>query len=658
MPPRSTPRGCPDWATPMAADRQPPLQPTPARGERAVDALAVGAAFGLLAGLGEGAGLLAIQSARRSQWPITFSCGSEVLWVAPLLDLLLFAALALLGFLLCRLVRIAAPTRFVAAGAGLLLAFDWARLSGAMGRSLAAALAGAAGLLLLAVAWRRAATVATAARRSLPVLLLLALVAAGLDGWRRREPAPAVAAPSGAPDVLVVILDTVRADRLSCYGAERPTTPRIDALAAEGLRFTACFSTSSWTLPAHASLLTGRFPWEHGAHLAPLDDCWPVLPEAFRAAGWRTGAVSANLCFFHTGFGFGRGFDRFDDFGWSWPSRFAGTLAGREVLTRLDADSSASFLRKPAAAVVDRHLAWIDAAPERPAFAVLNFFDAHDPYQPPAATAGRFVGDGIAPAPMPSPAAGESRPWSDATLADELRRYDECLLAIDQQVGRLCDELERRGRLDRTWLVITSDHGESFGERGARLHRGSLHRDQLHVPLIVRAPGGAARGYTVATPVSLQALAATLVELAGVAGASFPGPSLGPLLRALASEDTGGAVDAATAALAEAAVLAELARHPWPEYRRRPCHDGAMRSLVRGRWHYLHHATRGHELYDWIADPREERDLAEAMPDVVATLDAELRRLLEEQLPHPATLDESDFSARPELAGIGYAGGG
>jgi len=83
-----------------------------------------------------------------------------------------------------------------------------------------------------------------------------------------------------------------------------------------------------------------------------------------------------------------------------------------------------------------------------------------------------------------------------------------------------------------------------------------------------------------------------------------------------------------------------------------------MRSLVRGRWHYLHHATRGHELYDWIADPREERDLAEAMPDVVATLDAELRRLLEEQLPHPATLDESDFSARPELAGIGYAGGG
>jgi arylsulfatase A-like enzyme len=621
--------------------------------ERAIDALAIGGAFGLLAGLGEGVGLLALQAARRSRWPITFSCGSEVLWVAPLLDLALFSALAWSGFLLLAAVRIEARARFVAGGAAALLVYDWARLSAAIGRPAAAGLAVAGGLAVLAAGWRRGGQVIRIARRSLLPIATIALLVAGGDALRRRETASRRAAPAEAQDVLVVILDTVRADRLSCYGASRATTPRIDAIAAEGARFTACFSTSSWTLPAHASLLTGRYPWEHGAHLEPLDDRWPLLSEAFRDAGWRTGAVSANLCFFHTGFGFGRGFERFDDFGWSWSARFAGTLVGRELLSKLDADSSATFLRKPASAIVDRHLDWLDQAPGRAAFSVLNFFDAHDPYEPPAATAGRFEGDRVAPDPMPPAPDGASRPWSDATLADELRRYDECLLAIDQQVGRLVDELAKRGRLDRTWLCITSDHGESFGERGARLHRGSLHKEQVHVPLIVRAPDRALARTTVDTPVSLQSLAATLAELARLPGASFPGPSLAPLLTA-AEEERG----EAAAALADLPLLAELARHPWPEYRRRPCYDGAIRSLLRGRWHYLHHATRGAELYDWLEDPREERDLADSQPDLVATLESELRRLLADQLAHEASLDDSDQSARPELGGVGYVGGG
>ena len=622
-------------------------------GERWRDVASVAFVGGIVCGFGEAIGLLAAQAARRSRWPITFSCGSDVVWGAPLLDALLFVAIALLGGGLLAMVRVRGRLRFIVAGVAALLAFDWARLTGEVGRPLSAAIALGVGVTALLLASQRGAVPAISAvsRRVLPWLAgLVVLVAAG-ERWRERsEPSSARAAPAAAPDVLVLILDTVRADHLSCYAAQRPTppratTPRIDALAAQGTRFEACFSTSSWTLPAHATMVTGRFAWEHGAHLGPLDEHWPLLPEAFRAAGWRTGAFSANLCFFHRGFGFGRGFDRFDDFGWSWSSRFAGTLFGRELLSKLGNDASNDFLRKPASVIVDRHLDWIDDAPAgRPCFAMLNFFDAHDPYSPPPETAGRFAGDGVAPGPMPPPVEGESRPWDDALLAEEMRLYDECLLAIDAQVGRLVDGLAARGRLDRTLLVIVSDHGESFGERGARLHRGSLHREQVHVPLIFRAPARVAAGATIATPVSLQSLAATLHELAGLEGAAFPGPSLVPLLR---GDD-------------EAAphVIGELARHPWPEYRRRPCFDGATRSLVRGRWHWIWHATCGVELYDWIADPREEHDLADQNEDLVSGFEQELRAALDDLTAHPDSLDATDLSSRPELAGIGYAAGG
>ncbi len=619
-------------------------------GERAFDSWRVGTTVGLLAGMGEAAGLLAAQAARRSQWPITYSCGREILWVAPLVDGLLFGLVAWLLHLLLRLVRVRERVVPCAAAAIALLAWDWCRLTHEWSRLIATGVALAVGAAAFALLRRRGERLVRAARLMLPLLIAVGLLLMGVVEWggARSRHAPKSPPPSAPRDVVLVVLDTVRADHLSAYGYLRPTTPWLERLVAEATRFDACFSTSSWTLPAHASLLTGRLPFEHGALLGPLDGSLPLLPESFAEHGYRTGAFSANLCFFHTGFGFGRGFEVFSDFGWSWTARLAATLAGRETLERMGTRTRNHLLRKPAAAVVDACLDWIDGDPQRPFFAMLNLFDAHDPYEPPPSTRGRFRGDGVAPAPMPPLAAGEDRPWNDAQIAEEARRYDECVLAMDLELSRLAEELARRGRLERAVIVVTSDHGESFGERGARLHRGSLHRETLHVPLVVRAPGVVEAGAVVSTPVSLASVTTTLLDLAGLPSAAFPEASLTPWLRG------GEAGDPDSLPL----VVGELARHPWPEYRRRPCYDGAMRSLVRGRWHYVGHERRAAQLFDWIADPREENDLAVAQPDVVAAFETALREAFAGMTPHPNAIDARDLSANPELAGIGYAGGG
>ncbi len=664
------------------------------------DALTVALALGLACGLGEGAGLWFAQQARRTQWAVTFSCGSEVLWVAPLVDGGLFVALgavALATLRACR--RRPAAGAWVAVGVAL-LTYDWMRITNERSRGVAlggaVVLGLAAGVVAhgrtpvvghggIAVTERsRAAAMGRLATIASTVLLAATALVAGvveLGGrWRERHAtAGAPAPPAAARDVVIVVLDTVRSDHLSAYGYPRATSPKLAALATEGARFDACFSTSSWTLPAHASLLSGRLCAEHGANLGALDATWPLLPEALAAHGWRTGVFSGNLCYFHTGYGFGRGFHHFDDFGWCWSSRLGAALVGRELLDLVGPLTRSGWLRKPARAVADAFLEWVDRDPERPLFAVLNWFDAHDPYAPPPSTAGRFAGDGLDPPPMtpmttptplasmpPSPAmpvvasvrADDPPNWSDAELARDVQHYDECLLALDGELAHLCDELARRGRLDRTILVVVGDHGESFGERGARRHRGSLHREQMQVPLVIRAPGLVAPATRIDVVTSIASLPATLLDLAGLSESGFPGPSLVPLLRADGSRggelsgDAKGDED-----LGGAAAIAELARHPWPEYRRRPCYTGALRSLVRDRWHYVWHEKTGAELFDWRADPREEHDLAAARPEIVAALANLLQDELATRVLHPDSIDREGLESRPELAGIGYASG-
>jgi arylsulfatase A-like enzyme len=295
------------------------------------------------------------------------------------------------------------------------------------------------------------------------------------------------------------------------------------------------------------------------------------------------------------------------------------TLAGRELFGLSDparANDDAR-LRRPAADVNRAFLAWLERTPGRPFFAFLNYFDAHAPYRPPAATRGRF--------------------GSGAAEPGDVDRYDECIAECDARLGELVDEIARRQMLDDTVLVVLSDHGESFGENGAHFHRGSLQREQTQVAFVVRAPGRVAPAGVVENVTSLASLPARLLDLANAGDA-------GPFPRADDSE--------------EATALLELARHPWPEYRDKPCYSGSLRAIIRGRWHLVRHATLGITLFDRVADPREEHDVHLEQPALAGALARELDETLARLPAHDDPFaDDPALAERGDLAGLGYVGG-
>lgn len=292
------------------------------------------------------------------------------------------------------------------------------------------------------------------------------------------------ASAAARPDVLLVTLDTVRTDALFARGSAS-TTPNLDALAARGVRFASAWAPAPLTLPAHASLLTGRDPGEHGVRdngLAPLAPGIPTLAEAFARAGYRTAAVVGSRILDRR-FGLARGFAAYDD--------------------RMTAERTGEFgyPERDAAAVVAAARAWLagaGAGDGAPRFLWVHFYDPHAPY---------------APAGLPAD-------------APERARYDGEIAAVDRATGELLAALPGRER----WLVaFAGDHGEAFGEHGEREHGLLLYRPTLEVPLAIAGPG-VAGGRVIATPVATRRLAATLLDLAGVHDRSIPGPPL-PLAR-------------------------------------------------------------------------------------------------------------------------------
>ena len=604
--------------------------------------------FGLLFGLLEGALLFDHQAHGRSRWPIAVGVSPAIPWHAAAVDGVLAVAIALVvAALAAALPKLRRP-----AGALLLslllggAAFLLARINNQISHAMAAAIAAGIALPYAFLVWKRSERiVAELARLAIPTLIALALIAIAIElapRWRdARARASLPTPPAAAKSVLVVVWDTVRPDHLSCYGSTHPTSPRLDAIAAEGARFDAAFATSSWTLPSHASMLTGRLPREHGAGFEPLDAAWPTLAEEFGARGWRTGAFSGNLCYFTRRNGLGRGFSTFDDVDFSVASRLLRTLAGRELFGLGDPAraNGEERLRRGAADVNRAFLEWLDRAPGRPFFAFLNYFDAHAPYRPPPATLGRFGGK-----------PGATNEAAADALARDAALYDECILACDQGFGAMVDELARRQLLDETVVVVLSDHGESFGEGGVRYHRGSLQREQTQVAWIVRAPGRVAPKSVVASVASLVALPATLLELANAGDAGpFPAASLVP--RFVEGSSPAGDAD-------EGEAIAELARHPFPEYRDKPCYGGSLRSIVKGRWHLVSHSALGLTLFDRIADPREEHDLHAEKPAIAGALARELDAALARVSAHDDPFaDDPGLAERRDLAGLGYVGG-
>lgn len=373
------------------------------------------------------------------------------------------------------------------------------------------------------VGWKRAT-------RTVGTALALGFACVGAIGGllrvaQERRLLAALPPSSGKPNVLLVIWDTARAQDMSLYGYERKTTPFLDSLARHAVVFDYAYAAAPWTLPSHASILTGQYAAALTADwTSPLDRTYPTLPEALYSDGYSTGAFVANFFAASYPTGLHRGFIRYDALKFTLEEVALSTTLSqaravqaplRRILEqRWYSQAVKDFLRfdwRPldsyqvhdAKDVYDVHgefLRW-QAKTRRPFFAMLNLMEAHAGYANPSDTI--FAG-------------GKTR-------KDE---YDGSILRLDQNLKALFAELDRRGDLAHTIVIVTSDHGELFGEHGQHGHGASLYSAVLHVPLLVYAPGRLPEGVRVTRTVSLRDIARTIQLLTDSHAAPLPGASL------------------------------------------------------------------------------------------------------------------------------------
>ncbi|HEX3556339.1 MAG TPA: sulfatase-like hydrolase/transferase [Thermoanaerobaculia bacterium] len=433
--------------------------------------------------------------------------------------------------------------------------------------------------------------------RSLALVLLLTLPL----GWGCSH------VPSNAsrnPNLLLVTVDTVRADHLGCYGYRAAVTPWLDRLATEGIRFEAASSSVPLTLPSHATVLSGLLPLHHGLRnngAGALPAGTATLATLLAGSGYRTGAFVGAFVLDRR-FGLGQGFEVYDD------------EIPRDPRAGVSLESE-----RPGREVVDRALAWLkngddrrdrrDRRDDRPFFLWVHLYDAHAPYTPPPA-------------------------WS---LRHPGRPYDGEISEVDEQVGRLLAELDHRGIAGRTVVAVAADHGESLGEHGELTHGLLLYEPTLHVPLLLRAPGRLT-SRVVRTPVSLVDLAPTL---AGLLGRAFAGPGVRPRDgRDLAPDLLAGREPAAGEVYAESQYPAIFGWSPLAALRRRDLK-------------YI--AAPKPELYDLGKDPKETANLLDREPAAKGFA----ARLAEIEAgavaaPRPAA---ADAETRARLASLGYVAG-
>jgi arylsulfatase A-like enzyme len=549
----------------------------------------------------------------------------QLVWQAPLAYGVMFAALAAVLHLLGSRLRWFASPRLVAMVSTYLGVYSalqvlhvqlhpWAVIILAVGLAVQAG----------SLAARRVDSAWALVRRT-GIWLAVLIVALGMGvnvirGVRERQALAALDAPrAGLPNVLVIILDTVRAASLSLYGHERPTTPELERLARTGVVFDRAVSPSSWSNPSHAALLTGQFAYNVSSDWGSnLDATHPTMAEVFAHAGYATGIFSANTRYITRESGMGRGFAVFDDH----PVLSAGAVVGATWLGRWFADprnlrgQALGFEdlpgRKQAPDVLEPMLGWIDEVrADRPFLAVANLMDGHEPYVPPEPFMTRFgglprrsvlargwgrvrraLGRGAAHEP-----ASLSIPWEERSL----RRYEESIAYLDHEMGRLFAELERRGILNHTIVVITSDHGEEFAEHGIMGHGKSLYWPVVHVPLALWYGDQVPHGLRVTEPVTLRAIPVTVATLAGIEGTALPGRSL---VRAWTGDSVVG--DTALTELTSAQDAPQNA----------PIAKGDMKAVVADSLHYIRNGDGSEEVFDVVRDPKERDNLLERLDPV------------------------------------------
>jgi arylsulfatase A-like enzyme len=422
--------------------------------------------------------------------------------------------------------------------------------------------------------------------------------------------AAAVVLSCGGPrprGLVLVSIDTLRPDRLGCYGGSVPASPAIDALRRESILFEAARAHAPSTLLSHASVFTSRVPQRHGAsHLRRIriPEAHETLATKLRSSGFRTAAI-------HGGgqlaaeFGFDRGFEIYEQ------------EAG------------------PFRAAVARGLSWLQSLPPQARYLLfLHTYEVHHPYEPAPALLARVERAGYR-GQLPSSISvrlleriNRGRLRIDAAdLRHIVATYDAEILSVDRGVADLVRGLARVGRLDEAVVVLTSDHGEEFGEHGrVGWHSHSLYEELLRVPLLIRLPRAFRGGTTVGAPFRLVDLAPTLVALLGEdAPASFEGEDRRELLSG-----------------APERVPAPLAAFGEVEGR-------SFEGLVAGRW-----KLAGSQLFDLEADPGEHRDLASSRPRTKRALESLLRDLAGGAASQGDRAPVSD-ETRESLRALGYS---
>lgn len=364
-------------------------------------------------------------------------------------------------------------------------------------------------------------------------LLMVTSYALGRPAGSGAEAASAALGGAGRPNVLLIVTDTVHAAHLSVYGYERDTTPNLRDLARDSMVYREAMSASDITPTSHASLFTGMYPSWHGAYCDPknapygraLSNRYPTIAELLRAGGYRTTGVAANL-YLRADFGLERGFDRFriprpvpilaveNGFMLRGGLRRGLSLlfdtAQFDRLFSLGQDITTGLLAELAG----------HSKPGAPVFAFVNYMDAHFPYVPPAPYSTRYPGR------RPGMTQGDLEEEQQALISGKgvagdyrphcISQYDGGIAYLDQQIGDVVTWLKRRGAYDNTMIVVTSDHGEAFGEHNRVEHGNSPYQNLLYVGLMVKYPGQAHRG-TEERPVSLIDVAPTILETVGIA---------------------------------------------------------------------------------------------------------------------------------------------
>jgi len=396
------------------------------------------------------------------------------------------------------------------------------------------------------------------------------------------------------PNIVLITIDTVRADHLGCYGYKEIQTPTLDALAHDGIVFEHAFSQVPLTWPSHTVILTGTYPFQNGVQDFtghPLPPQFRSIAQAFKGAGYVTGAVISSFVLDRS-WGLARGFDLYDD------AFSAETFKKKDI----------SLVDRRAGESVDRAVRWLKHASNLPFFLWLHLYDPHSPYDPPEPYRSEY----------------------------STHLYDGEIAYADHELGRLISWLKESGNYNRSLIVFLSDHGESLGEHGESEHGFFIYNSTIRIPLIVKPPAGSrvSRG-RVERPVETALVAPTLLGMAGMHD-KIEGQFQGHSLLDSANDDQDDPAYSETF-------------YPFSSFGWSPLH-----SLENGRYHYIDAPQA--ELYDLTADPEESKNIASTHPEIAAILKDELKKRLQRAplTSPPQNGGNLSLDAAQKLRALGY----